>query len=211
MIFLLVKNGVSIPNLIVTTLVILWALRLTCYLFIRIQNIKKDARFDGIREKFVSFAKFWLLQGIAIWVILLPITVFTEYSSSYTFNIQQFIGFFIFMLGLVIETVSDYQKYLFKSKGNKSWIQTGLWRYARHPNYFGEMLCWWGIFIICTHSLSILFLTIIGPLSITFLLMFVTGIPPLEKRYNQKFKEDSKYQMYKKESNLLVPVPFKFF
>jgi steroid 5-alpha reductase family enzyme len=210
-IFLLLNNGVSIPNLFVASLVIVWALRLIIYLFIRINKMKRDTRFDGIREKFLPFAKFWFLQGIAVWVILLPTIVYTKNSSDYTFNIRQFIGFMIFLMGFLTETISDYQKYSYKKNGNSSWIHSGLWRYARHPNYFGEMLCWWGIFIICTHSLSILLLTLIGPLSITFLLLFVTGIPPLEKRYNLKFKEDSKYQTYKKESNLLVPVPFKLF
>jgi steroid 5-alpha reductase family enzyme len=125
-------------------------------------------------------------------------------------NAIMVLGIVIWISGLLIETISDWQKFSFKNNPNNKnlWIQSGLWKYSRHPNYFGEMLCWWGIFIFVLPFIQGLsWLTIIGPIFITFILLFVSGIPPLEKRYDKKFADNKKYQDYKKKTSILIPLP----
>ncbi|HEY5714424.1 MAG TPA: DUF1295 domain-containing protein, partial [Candidatus Gracilibacteria bacterium] len=105
-------------------------------------------------------------------------------------------------------TVADHQKFTFKSKSeNKNkWIDSGLWRCSRHPNYFGEMLCWSGIFVYCIPVLSGWeWASIISPLWISLLLIKISGVPILEKKQDQKWGEDPAYQKYKKDTNCLIP------
>jgi steroid 5-alpha reductase family enzyme len=200
--------------LLVTFLIISWGVRLAGYLFIRILKIKKDKRFDGIRENFLKFASFWLLQAISIWIIMLP--VFSLYSINTQNNNQLFslIGSLLFLTGLSIETIADMQKYKFKNnpENHGKWIDKGLWKYSRHPNYFGEMLCWWSLFFIISPFLNgFYWLSILGPIHISILLLFVSGIPTLEKKYNQIYKENKNYIQYRNKTNLLVPLPMKIF
>jgi steroid 5-alpha reductase family enzyme len=104
--------------------------------------------------------------------------------------------------------VSDHQKYVFKNKKDtdKPFIDYGLWKYSRHPNYFGEILVWWGIFIFIMPSLTGLsYLTIVGPVLITVLICFVTGIPTLENKYDKRYKDNPDYQKYKRETSVLIP------
>ena len=192
-----------------------WALRLGGYLFIRINKIKKDKRFDGIRENPLKFLEFWVFQGLSVWAIMLPVIAsFTDQTTTleaYEYNSIFILGLFIWVVGLGIETLADYEKFTFKNdpKNKDKWIEEGLWKYSRHPNYFGEMLCWWGIFIYLLPFLRSwnLLIGLIGPVYITVLLMFVSGIPILEKINDKKFKRSKKYQEYKKNSRLLVPFP----
>ncbi|MBN1331381.1 DUF1295 domain-containing protein [Candidatus Dojkabacteria bacterium] len=197
-------------RIILTLMITTWGFRLAGYLFIRIIKIKKDKRFDGIRENFWRFASFWTLQGFSIWLILLPATIFLSSQSVEELKILNVLGFGIWLLGLLIETIADWQKYQFKNKPkNKDlWIQSGLWKYSRHPNYFGELLCWWGIFIYVFPILDgLMLLGIFGPLTITTLILFVSGIPTIEKKYNEKYKNDKEYQKYKESTSILIPLP----
>lgn len=200
-------------QILVLVLVVLWGLRISAYLLVRIIKTGKDKRFDGIREKFWAFAKFWFFQAISVWIIMLPaITILGTKEQLSIKSIYIGVGTIIWLLGLGIEGIADIQKYIFKSNPtNKNrWIETGIWKYSRHPNYFGEMLCWWGIFILIVPVLQGLnWLIILGPLYITFILLFISGIPPLEKRANEKFGKDPKYLKYKKRTSLLVPLPKK--
>lgn len=209
--FFLIKNQTYYTyQLLVSGLVITWALRLITYLFIRILKIKKDRRFDGIRENPLQFLKFWLLQAISVSLIMLPAVYILNLNQPRPINLIMVIGIIIWLLGLLIETLADWQKFTFKNKpANKNkWISSGLWAYSRHPNYFGEMLIWWGIFLVCLPFIAgLAWLTIIGPVFITCLLLFVTGIPPLEKRYGEKYGQDPDYQKYKKQTSRLFLLP----
>lgn len=211
--FLAFRHPVLSPvQLLATLMVTTWGIRLAAYLFIRILKTKKDVRFDGIRENFKKFATFWFFQAISVWVIMLPtIVLLTKTVTIKLFPIT-IVGFFVWLAGLTLETTADWQQYTFKSKpANKNkWIQTGVWRYSRHPNYFGEMLCWWGIYLLAWSYLAYLQkLTIFGPLYITFILLFVSGIPPLEKRHEQKYGQNPDYRQYKKNTSALIPWPPK--
>ncbi len=193
-------------------MVALWAIRLISYLLVRILKIKKDSRFDKIRGKPLEFLKFWAFQGLAVWVIVLPSIYLLNFSENRSISLIMVLGVLIWALGLLIETISDWQKFTFKNnpQNKKLWIQSGLWKYSRHPNYFGEMLCWWGIFIFASPFLEGLsWLTIISPIFITYILLFVSGIPLLEKRYEKKYKNNKKYQEYRKKTSILIPLPQK--
>ena len=208
---LLYEGSWNTNAIISVILVTLWALRISIYLFVRILTMGRDKRFDGIREKTLSFLKFFILQGVAIWVISLPtlLLIYLNHPVKATIHLAQVMGIVIFLLGIAIETIADYQKYMFKiNTNNDKWIQTGLWKYSRHPNYFGEILVWWGIF---TYSVGITteywWISLLSPLCITILLLFVSGIPPLEKRHNEKYGENKDYEDYKHSTRLLIPIP----
>jgi len=211
-IIFLIKQQFSVFNIILLMMITFWGIRLITYLFIRINKIGKDKRFDGIRENFAKFAVFWTFQAISIWIILLPATISLSNQVNNKKVVLSFIGLFIWGIGLLIETTADWQKFVFKNdpKNKGKWISTGIWKYSRHPNYFGEMLCWWGIFIFVLPNFSGLqYLSIIGPLFITFILLFVSGVPILEKKYELRYKDNPNYQKYKQRTNLLVPLPPK--
>ena len=109
----------------------------------------------------------------------------------------------------MIESVADAQKSAFKARENRGrFITSGLWRYSRHPNYFGEMLVWWGLFVFAVPFLDgAAFAVVIGPVFITLLLLFVSGIPLLERSAEAKYGDDPAYREYKRGTSILVPLP----
>ena len=204
----LVHSDRSVPAVVLAAMVILWGARLAGYLLYRIIHMGRDARFDGIREHFWPFFKFWLLQGVAIWVIMLPVTLWFAQPAAYSPWMS--VGGTIWLAGLAIEALADQQKFAFKQtpQGQTRWTDTGLWRFSRHPNYFGELLCWWGIFVFAAPALGVwIVLGAVGPLAITGLLLFVTGIPPLEASAQKRWGSDPAYQAYRRRTRRLVPWP----
>jgi steroid 5-alpha reductase family enzyme len=198
--------------LLITIAISLWGFRLGGYLFVRILQIEKDDRFDGIRENTLSFAAFWLLQAVTIWIVMVPATIVLGMSGSTEPHIATWVGLGLWAIGFFIETVSDAQKYRFKKKAGSSgkWIQHGLWRYSRHPNYFGESLCWWALFIIVVPYLEgWMWISVLSPLFLTFLLLFVSGVPTVEKRAEEKYGELPEFQQYKSSTSLFIPLPPK--
>lgn len=209
---LLTVSSVTFPQIILTVLITLWGIRLGAYLFIRISKIKKDNRFDDIRGNFFKFLGFWLLQALTIWIILIPTILFLSQISHPYFYTISYISIPMFILALSIETIADWQKFVFKldPKNKHKWIDSGIWHYSRHPNYFGEILVWWSLFIYITPYISGPdYLSVIGPLFITFMLLFVSGIPLLEKKNDQRYRDNSAYQRYKNSTSLLIPLPKK--
>lgn len=208
-VFTLIASATYYPYQITAALMVtIWALRLMGYLVMRIRTMKRDTRFDEMRAHPVKFASFWLLQAVSAWVILLPVTLTLSHGSNIGFDLMMIGGLGISILGLGIETIADWQKYTFKRRpqNRDRWIETGLWKRSRHPNYFGEMLMWWGVFVYSVPLLSGLSWGVVaGPVLITYLLLYVSGIPLLEKRYDEKYKGDKKYLAYKRSTNLLIP------
>ena len=211
--FLFLSNELFYSHqIIVLVMVTLWGLRLATYLFVRILKTKRDKRFDGIRENFRKFAVFWTFQAFTVWVVMLPSTYLLSKSVRKEFSLVMIVGVVIWLIGITIETISDWQKFQFKNnpKNKGKWIESGIWRYSRHPNYFGEMTLWWGIFIFSVpFQSSLSWLTIAGPIFITYILLFASGIPTLEKKYDVRYKDNKGYQDYKKRTSLLVPLPKK--
>ncbi|RJR29470.1 DUF1295 domain-containing protein [Candidatus Microgenomates bacterium] len=209
-VFVLIRTGHLLPvHILLLMLIFAWSARLGTYLFVRIIKTKRDKRFDRIRDSFMKFALFWVFQGVSVWIILLPSILVLSMSNVLVERVS-LLGLFVSYLGLAIETVADYQKFVFKNnpKNKDKWIASGLWKYARHPNYFGEMLVWWGVFVFVFPYLSGPgFTVVVGPIFITVLLRFISGIPPLEKRYALKYKSNRDYLKYKNSTHLLVPLP----
>lgn len=193
---------------ILAGMILLWALRLTVYLFVRILRIQRDPRFDGVREHFWKFLRFWVFQGLVVWTLMLPATLWFPKAAGW--DAFKGAGLLIWAAGLVIETLADLQKYRQKTtpRGRARWVESGLWKYSRHPNYFGELLCWWGVFLYVATDLEGLgALAALGPLTLTVLLVFVTGIPILERQADRQWGRDAAYREYKERTSVLIPWP----
>lgn len=194
---------------ILLTMVLLWALRLGGFLLYRVIKNGKDARFDDMRGDFLKFGKFWLAQAVTVWVMMIP-SIFA-FDTAPTVSTLQIIGGVVWLIGLLCETAADFQKLAFSSNpANKGkWIATGIWKYSRHPNYFGEILVWSGIYLYAVTSLSLLqaVIGLVSPLFIITLLLFVSGIPILEKSADKRWGSDPAYKAYKKRTSILIPLP----
>ncbi len=191
-------------------MVLVWALRLGTFLVIRVLHNKKDKRFDGMRENFVKFGKFWIAQAVSAWVILLP-TLIVFPKKDFNFSPTFWLGLVVWLGALVIETVADWQKYQFSKqpKNKNKWIDSGIWSYSRHPNYFGEIMVWVGVYLCVLPSLRgvEILIALASPVLIASLLIFVSGVPILEKSADKRWGNNPGYRKYKKQTNLLIPLP----
>lgn len=207
----LLLTGAAEPvQLVASLLVVVWAVRLGTYLFRRIMRMKVDHRFDGMRDEPLRFARFWLLQAITVAVVMLPVSYLLDQENPPGLGVWSVVGAAVWLVGLLVEAIADAQKSAFRAKEENSgrFIASGLWRYSRHPNYFGEMLVWWGLFLYAVPVLhGAAFAVVIGPVFITLLLLFVSGIPPLERSADEKYGDDPVYREYKRRTSILVPLP----
>jgi steroid 5-alpha reductase family enzyme len=197
-------------QLVAALLVVVWAVRLGAYLFRRILKMKVDHRFDGVRERPLRFARFWLLQAVTAAVVLLPVSYLLGLEHPPGAGPWTVVGAALWLAGLLVEAVADAQKASFRGKEQNRgrFVDRGLWRYSRHPNYFGELLVWWGLFVYTVPVLhGAALAVVIGPLFITMLLLFVTGIPPLERSADRRYGNDAGYRDYKRRTSILVPLP----
>lgn len=205
-IYHLIKSGAFFQTkLIITALVVLWGFRLLGYITLRNWKKSEDFRYKNWKKQwgksvFVrSYLQVFLLQGFLMIIISLPVILYNRFDGGVV--IYSFIGLLLWVLGFYFETISDLQMYFFK-KSSKGILTTGLWKYSRHPNYFGEVVMWWGIWILTLGS-TYWYIGILGPLVITFLILKVSGIPMLEKKYvgNKEFEK------YKKRTSVFFPLP----
>ncbi|MEI6457086.1 MAG: DUF1295 domain-containing protein, partial [bacterium] len=175
--------------LLADSMVTIWGVRLAWHIFSRNRSKGEDFRYMEWRRAWGrwfylrSYFQVFILQGVLLFIILIPV-LFINKNSSETLTWFDFAGFFVWITGFVFETVADRQLAVFKLKpGNKGKIlQSGLWHYSRHPNYFGEVVQWWGVFVLAL-SLPGGWMTVAGPLVITLVILFVSGVPLLEKKY----------------------------
>ena len=193
----------TFPKILGSLMVIVWSLRLGIYLTYRIMVWGEDNRFDELRAKFWSFLGFWIYQILWVFLTSLPIIYFNSLESPTEITNLAAVGLFIFVTGFAVEAWADYTKFNHKLNGKK-WCTDGLWKYSRHPNYFGNILLWFGIFIFC-FAYDVPFWTVIGPLWTTFLLLFVSGLPFLEASADKKYGADEDYVKYKSETSILIP------
>jgi steroid 5-alpha reductase family enzyme len=211
--FQVFSNRAFAPGqIIVATFVVIWAARLGAYLLSRIIKIGKDARFDDKRGDFAKFLRFWTLQALAVWLVMLPATIYLSFPAVGGIGAPSIAGAALMALGLGIEALSDAQKYAFKNDPANAglWIGSGLWKYSRHPNYLGEVLLWWGVFLFVLPSLrGFLLLSVLGPISITLLILFVSGVPLLERSADAKHGGKGEYQAYKRRTSVFLLLPPK--
>lgn len=200
----------SLPKTFLLVMIVLWGLRLGIFLRARVKKMGNDGRFTEIRPYFIKFFKFFTLQGTAICLISLPFMIgFQKNLYVNGFNIPFFwIGSVMMVSGLLVESISDYQKNSFKSKPDNSslFFSKGLFTHIRHPNYLGEIMFWTGIFIYVHPYLSgFEHASIISPISITFLLIKVTGIKLLEEKAQLKYGDMPEYHDYINQTWRLIP------
>jgi steroid 5-alpha reductase family enzyme len=184
-------------QILVLALVVLWGTRLALHITVRKRGRGEDFRYAQWRRDWRkwfflrSLFQIFMLQGIMLMVIAYPI-ILINHSSRGGIIILDIIGALVWLTGFSFEAIGDYQLLKFKRHPeNKGKIITqGLWKYTRHPNYFGETLIWWGIFLIAL-SVRNGWTAVLSPLLITFLLLRVSGITMLEKKYtgNKYFEE----------------------
>ncbi|MFZ6034730.1 MAG: DUF1295 domain-containing protein [Patescibacteria group bacterium] len=199
-----VYNPVAV---LINVMVTVWGLRLSYHIHQRNRNRKEDKRYAEMMKDNASvlrsYLQVFILQGVLLYLISLPV-IFINSNRNISFGATTMTGFIIWLFGLTFEAIADKQLADFiKDPGNKGRImRDGLWRYSRHPNYFGEVVLWWGIFVIAASVSQGLF-TMIGPLTITILIIFVSGIPLLEKRYEGR----ADYAEYARKTSIFIPMP----
>ena len=203
----------SLRELIVSLLVVIWSLRLSFFLYLRIHRTGKDGRFDQLKTSPIRFLVPWTLQGLWVFLTMIVVIVInSQADSASALGIWDGIGLSIWILGFGIETIADNQKKAFNTEPNNQgkWIDSGLWSYSRHPNYLGEILLWTGIAffgISCFTGLERV--AWISPIFIYLLLTKVSGTPILDKRALEKWGNDPEYQKYRDNTPALIPRPFK--
>ena len=205
------STGVA-AHLVLLLMIVLWAVRLGSYLFIRIRKMDRDKRFDGMRESFSRFLRFWTFQGLTVFAVLLSSIPFFSLSNP-KITMWSIVGIGVWLIGLVIESVADMQKYTFiNNPANKGlWIDSGLWHYSRHPNYFGEILLWIGVYIFALSGISgvDVLIGLLSPMYIATIILFFSGIPLLEKAADKRWGDNEKYKVYKKTTSPLFLLPKK--
>jgi len=216
-------------------LVVAWATRLGSFLLWRIIRDGQDRRFNGVRNRPSRFFVFWAIQ--AFWVLVTALPVYTLNSKksaqggqnevkplqtaaekeealppapARSLGWRDGVGWALWVVGFVTQTAADHQKTRFKAdpQNDGRWINVGLWRLAQHPNYFGEMCMWWGIFLSCSAELrGIELATGISPLFVAYLLTRVSGVPPLRRAGLRRWGHLPEYREYLKTTPLIVPLP----
>ena len=208
---LIFANSLDLGKIIISILVFVWACRLGSFLFLRVNKNNGDSRFDHIKKSALWFFGVWTLQGI--WVIVTAsaaIFAITANNSS-EFGLLSYVGLSVWLSGFAIEVIADNQKNSFRRDINNKdlFIQTGLWSMCRHPNYFGEILLWIGIFFLALPYLNgWKMLSIISPIFVYFLLTRVSGIPLLESAAERRWGDCDEYILYKKRTGRLLPKLF---
>lgn len=205
-----VSQNYTCLSAISTLFVVLWGTRLSIHISNRLSKSKEDERYVKIKKSWKGnsalneYVRIFLVQGLLMYIISLSISII-NYVGLQKLNLSFYVGSIIWIIGFIFEVVSDKQLRDFiknrKGKGKKI-MDEGLWRYSRHPNYFGEITMWWGIFILSIGT-DLWALTIISPVTITYLISKVSGIPLLEKKY----EKDPEFAKYKKKTSLIFPLP----
>ncbi|KIJ63475.1 hypothetical protein HYDPIDRAFT_40904 [Hydnomerulius pinastri MD-312] len=232
-------------NVAASYFVMVWAARLGAFLLMRVLKRGSDSRFDEIRSHFFKFLGFWVGQIVWVWIVSLPITILNSPAvtgvnhnrCNPVFGTSRDIaGVIVWGIGLAIETVADLQKFEWKSLGPPPYaiMDTGLWRWSRHPPYFGEILCWWGIWmltlspttdgLVSSSAWGAQYGAVASPIFTLLLLMFASGIPTSESSQARKFydlgqEHDAgddrtkypspflRYQAYLSTTSILIPIP----
>jgi steroid 5-alpha reductase family enzyme len=205
-------HGVSGLSAVILVLATVWGLRLAVRIFLRNMRKSEDARYKVWRETWGkwfylrSYFQVYLLQGFLMLMVGYPLLHAVLYGNGVSLGFVAYLGLVIWCIGFVFEVTGDYQldAYLKLPVKPSPVMESGLWKYTRHPNYFGEVTMWWGIWLmIATTPMS--YLALIGPLTITFLILKVSGIPMLEKR----FEGNPDFEAYKKRTSEFFPLPPK--
>jgi steroid 5-alpha reductase family enzyme len=195
---------------LVAGMVLVWSLRLATFLFRRISRDGGNSRFDHIKTRPVVFLMAWTLQGL--WVVLTAAAALAVITGGVREPLGALgvVGLVVWGAGFAFEIVADRQKSRFKADpANKGrFINTGLWSWSRHPNYFGEIVLWTGMALVAAPVLQgWQWATLVSPVFVTVLLTMISGIPPLERQADERWGGQPDYEAYKRNTPVLVPWP----
>jgi steroid 5-alpha reductase family enzyme len=198
---------------LIATMVGIWGVRITWHLVRRNWGHGEDPRYTKLRSwvpddrsfNWLALRKVFLLQGIVVWFVALPVQFTLGQAEPSGLGFLAWAGASLWAIGFVTEWLADEQLRSFKADPSKrgTVLQSGLWRYSRHPNYFGELCVWWGIFLVaCEVPLG--WLTIIGPVVYSHLVINITGQRTLDKKLS---REKPGYREYMESTSGLIPMP----
>jgi steroid 5-alpha reductase family enzyme len=208
--FLWTDDGDAPRRVLLAALVGVWGLRLAAYLFWRNAGHGEDPRYVAMRRHWgarfwwVSLITVFALQGVLMWIVSLPVQL-GQLAPGGALNVVDALGVTLYGLGLGFEAVGDWQLARFKADPGSAGLvmDRGLWRYTRHPNYFGDFCVWWGLFVIALSTPYGVW-TVVSPVLMSLLLLRVSGVPLLERSMH---KRRPGYVDYVKRTSAFFPRP----
>ena len=207
---LVLAKNVGLLQILVALLVAIWGVRLGYHILTRNLRQGEDWRYREMREgwgksaNIQAYFKIFILQGVLLFIVSLPVShIFLLLSESEN-NWTLFVGAAIAAAGLIFEILADHQLKEHIESKRGGFCHSGLWAYSRHPNYFGEALFWWGIALMAIQDWWHLYV-FVGPLLLILFLLFVSGIPLIEKKYDQKYADNPSWWQYKARTSVFIP------
>lgn len=205
--------------LVLTALLTVTRIELAAFLLYRVCTRKRDARFDQVRQSFFPFLFFWVFQMFWVWLVSLPNVFVNSSSEDPEIGAIDVFGWCLFTGGFVLQVVADLQKYKFRAMPSNSgrFCDVGVWKVSRHPNYFGEIAMWWGMWvsaypvIVASGSTAIGWATLSSPLFTMMILLFFSGLPTAEganlSRFYRTADGGRRWEEYRMNTSPLVPLP----
>jgi steroid 5-alpha reductase family enzyme len=208
-VYFVAADGFSERKLLVLALVAVWGLRLSGYILWRNRGKGEDYRYARWRERagdrfwWTSLLQVFLLQGLLMWVISMPVLAAQSADEPDSLTAVDFLGTAVWAVGFFFEAVGDWQLARFKAEpANRGKVmRSGVWRYTRHPNYFGDATQWWGLYLIAAGAADG-YWTLFSPLLMTFLLLRVSGVALLERA---QVRTKPRYADYIESTSAFVP------
>lgn len=208
----MLSPSLDMRGMIISGMIIIWAIRLGLFLFTRIKQDGKDVRLDVIKTKFIRFLNLWTLGGLWVLVTMGAGLAAITSTISLEIGIIGYIGIGLWIFGFMVEVMADSQKRQFRKDPNNKgrFISTGVWSWSQHPNYFGEITLWFGIALLAYPVLSGWQLaTLISPVFVYLLLTKVSGINLLDDIAQERWGSDSEYLDYTRRTSKLILSPPK--
>ncbi|RED15756.1 DUF1295 domain-containing protein [Parasphingopyxis lamellibrachiae] len=209
--YCMTEGGSDERRLLILVLTAIWGTRLAAYLFWRWRKEGPDGRYLAMLGKAepyphrFSLRMVFLLQGALLLIVSLPIQLGSIPSEPASIGVVGWIGAGLAIIGILFETIGDWQLARFKAQGAGGVMDKGLWRYTRHPNYFGDTCVWWGLFLIAAET-TLGLASFIGPAVMTYLLVKWSGAALLERRLKRSKPE---YEDYVRRTSSFFPLPPK--
>jgi len=207
--YFLRTEGFEPRKILILSLAAIWGLRLSIYLAWRNIGKGEDFRYREFRKKYgeqrywwISYFQTFLLQGVLMWLISAPLLGAQFYSDNASLGLLDFAGLLFWLIGFSFEAGGDYQLAVFKAvPSNKGKVMnTGFWRYTRHPNYFGDSAVWWGFGLICISGGS--YVPVLGSILMTALIIKISGVALLEKSLKE---QKPQYKEYIEKTSSFIP------
>lgn len=206
---LLFSDDISPLQVVVLGMMMVWGLRLSIHIYRRFRSTtNEDRRYVELRKKWRSeneaisiFFRIFMVQAVLATVICLPVIFINWVDGDIKLGFA-IVGISLWAVGFLIESIADWQlrSFVANQKNKGQLMMRGLWRYSRHPNYFGELTMWWGIGIVAL-GIPYGWIGLIGPLVISYIIIFVSGVPPTEAVSARKPGWDN----YRRRTSVLIP------